>query len=41
MTSVGKYAFKHCTNLKSILLPKDTKVLHEDSFANCTHLSSV
>lgn len=41
LTSIGKYSFKHCTNLLSITLPNYTKILDEDSFANCTNITSI
>jgi len=40
-TSIGKWAFEHCTKLKYISLPKTMTYIGELAFAGCTNLAYV
>ena len=41
MVQLGKYAFKACTNLKTINLPNNIEVIKTGCFSDCLELSSI
>lgn len=41
VTVIGKYAFKDCTGILSVVIPDTVTELQEESFYNCTSLGSV
>ena len=41
VTSIGKYAFRSCTNLSSVTIPGSVTSIGESAFNGCTNLSSI
>lgn len=41
LTSVEDYAFANCSNLKSVIVPKNVTTLHNAAFISCKYLSVV
>ena len=41
MTSIGRYAFAHCTGLTNIVLPESVEIIDENAFRGCENLTSV
>ena len=41
LTSIGNYAFGHCTSLSSVTIPSSVTSIDGYAFTNCTSLSSV
>ena len=41
VTSIGKYAFAQCSNLKNVSLPESLIKIEFDAFNNCTSLDSI
>ena len=41
ITSIGNYAFFHCTGLTSVTIPNSVTSIGDDAFSNCTGLTSV
>lgn len=39
--SISPYAFKHCTNIVSLYIPKGVHKIHGNNFMNCTSLSDL
>lgn len=41
LTSIGESAFRYCTSLTSVLIPKGVTSIGRDAFINCTSLTSI
>lgn len=41
LTSIGRYAFRECSSLKSVTIPNSVTSIGGDAFAYCTRLTSV
>ncbi|MDD4528978.1 MAG: leucine-rich repeat domain-containing protein, partial [Bacteroidales bacterium] len=41
VTSIGIYAFQHCTGLTSITIPNSVNSISDNTFQNCTGLTSI
>lgn len=39
--TIGKDAFDHCDNLKSVVIPKGIKLISESAFEDCHNLTSI
>ena len=41
VTSIGEYAFSHCTTLTAITLPLDITVIKDSAFLNCVSITEI
>ena len=41
VTSISKYAFSDCSNLKDVTIPDSVTIIDQGAFANCSELSSI
>ena len=39
ITTIGKSAFKNCTNLKNIIIPKSVTYISQEAFYNCSNIT--